>query len=71
MNLFIFKTDLNSNHKIFRLRKVLSNRALIKRWTIDLEDVDKILKVFVTERIQKLELITLLENSGIDFEELE
>ncbi len=71
MDLFIFKTNLNSDYKIFRLRKALSDRTLIKKWSVDLEDVDKVLKVIVNKGIEQLEVIAMLENQGIHCEELE
>lgn len=71
MNLFIFKTDLNSSSKIFKLRKLLSDRTRIKNWSIDLDDKDKVLKVFTINSIQELELASLIEANGIKCEALE
>lgn len=71
MNLFIFKTDLNSSSKIFKLRKLLSDRTRIVSWSIDLDDKDKVLKVSVNKGIQELELVSLIEANGIRCEALE
>jgi hypothetical protein len=70
MNLYIFKTNINSSHAIFRLRKVLADRTFIKQWSIDLEDIDKVLKVLVRKDMNELELVSMIENSGIQCEEL-
>jgi len=70
MKLFILKTDIKTKNQLNRLKPVLKENQDIKRWSIDLEDVDKVLKVETKVDSQEKEIIELLRIKGINCEEL-
>ncbi len=44
-NVLIFKTNVSSNYDVTKVNSLLSKFPQIKRSTIDLRDVDKVLRV--------------------------
>jgi hypothetical protein len=48
MEILIFKTDVTSKRKAGKVGFLLKPVKLIKQWTVDLEDCDKVLRVVGT-----------------------
>ena len=70
MELFIFKTDIRTSRQIDRLKPILESHSNITRWTVDMEDIDKVLKVEADTNCCQEELIKLVKSQGIYCEEL-
>lgn len=70
MKLFILKTDIQTEKQLAQFRPVFQQIDDITRWTIDMEDVDHVLKVETGVDSQELELIHLLRTKGINCEQL-
>lgn len=70
MKLLILKTDISSKQQLDKLEPVFKQNQYITRWTVDLEDIDKVLKVETTSDTEQNELIQLVRNQGIYCEEL-
>ncbi len=70
MKLFILKTDIRNKKQVNQLRPVFESYAQIKRWTIDMHDVDRVLKVEASEEVEKKEMIQMVRDQGIFCEEL-
>ena len=70
MELFIFKTDIRTKRQIKQLKPVLESNSHISRWTIDMDDIDRVLKVETDVNSCQEELITLVKSQGIYCEEL-
>lgn len=70
MKLFILKTDISSRRQLDRLAPVFEQNKCIRRWTVDLEDIDKVLKVETNNDSEQNELIRLVRDQGIYCEEL-
>ncbi len=66
MALFIFKTDVISSAAINRLQIILNRQSNVIRWSIDVEDIDKVLKVSARNGSSEMEFIHLLNNQNID-----
>ncbi len=49
---------------------VLDSHPFITRWTIDTEDIDKVLKVETKGNLSENNMINLLKSSGFDCEVL-
>lgn len=45
MNIFIFKTDIDSEYDIEELDELLAEQETILQWNVDREDVDKVLRI--------------------------
>lgn len=70
MKLFILKTNIRTERQLRKIKPVLQQNNDITRWSIDLEDVDKVLKVETKMDSQEVEMIELLRSKGINCEEL-
>ena len=70
MELFIFKTNIQTNQQVYRLKPILESHSHISRWTVDMDDIDKVLKVEADTNCCQEELIKLIKSQGIYCEEL-
>jgi len=69
--LLILKTNIQSKKKLKLLTPAFNGHQSIQRWTIDLEDIDKVLRVEATENTEEKEIIQLVEKHGFYAEDLE
>lgn len=66
MELFIYKTNVASSLAIRKLQYILDQQTKIIRWSVDVEDVDKVLKLNVKKGCTEIEFIQLLQKQNID-----
>ena len=45
MNIFVYKTDIEGDYDLETIDDILSNHETIIRWNVDVEDVDKVLRI--------------------------
>lgn len=69
-HILIFKTNVNTESDKHYLKEVFDTHALIDDWHIDLEDVDRVLRI-VSFKITKDEIIHLINKIGFHCLELE
>ncbi len=69
--LLILKTNIRSKKKLQLLSPVFNGHRSIQRWSVDLEDVDKVLRVETNEPIEEHEIIQLVEKHGFYAVDLE
>lgn len=70
MRLFIMRTNIQSEDRVNRIRPHLNIHPQIKRWSIDFEDIDHVLKIEASCYLQEHELVALVNGCGFDCEEL-
>lgn len=70
MELLIFRTNIENQLRVKKLEKSFSRFANIKSWTVDVEDVDKVLKVHIDPPLSQVEVQNLVNNCGFVCEEL-
>lgn len=70
MKLFILKTDIKTKKQINQLKPVLEKQTNISRWTIDMEDRDRVLKVETLNDSEEAEMIRLIQEQGFYCESL-
>jgi tRNA G26 N,N-dimethylase Trm1 len=71
MNVIVLKTNIQTKKKVKSLIPAFNNHAGIKRWNVDTEDVDKVLRVEADQSLQEIEIIQLIHSHGFSCEELE
>jgi hypothetical protein len=70
MEVYVFKTDVNSKKAVKQLSDSLDLITLnLGKWNFDLEDCDKILRIESKENISK-QTIALLNSNGHKCDEL-
>lgn len=45
MNIFVYKTDIESEYDLENVDDLLSNHETILRWNVDREDIDRVLRI--------------------------
>lgn len=64
MRLLIFRTDIKTKKKIKKMKPLLNNHICIMNWSIDLEDIDNVLRIEATESLNENEVISLINTKG-------
>ena len=64
MEVLIFCTDIKSKKKIKSLRPVFNNHSEIIKWSIDLEDIDNVLRIEATTNLFEEDVIDLVKVKG-------
>lgn len=70
MKLFILKTDIKSQWQVNKLKPVFQKYEHIARWTVDLDDIDRVLKLETHVDTEQQDMIKLVQDQGIYCEEL-
>lgn len=60
----IFKTDIKVNYKVKIIRHIFKQHRGIIRWTIDMDDVNNVLRIDATDDINEKDIILLLKSVG-------
>lgn len=70
MDLHIFKTDIRTKKRIKALEPILNNHPVIDSWTVDTNDVDKILRIETSQKINECDIVNLVRTYGFYCEPL-
>lgn len=65
----IFKTDIKTEYDVALLKPVFDGHAGILQWSVDIQDVDCVLRI-VTQTLSENDLISLLQAQGYHCAEL-
>ena len=69
-NIYIFKTNVRTEFDRLRVKNVLDASRKILQWSIDMEDVDCVLRV-VSDSLNPGQIISVLDYVGYECTELE
>lgn len=69
MELLLLKTDISSNKKIKRLLPIFNSHPVIRKWSVDTEDIDNVLRIEVVEK-NGHEIIEMIKGEGFYCESL-
>ena len=69
-NVFVFKTNVSSNYDVTKVNSILSRFPQIKRSTIDLRDVDKVLRIEYGNNLEMELIVNKINQLGYYCEEL-
>jgi hypothetical protein len=69
MNVLVFKTNLQQVNDVEKVMTTMNDDCRIKRWTVDHEDCDKVLRV-ESDDIHPDEIAALIRRAGYSCEEL-
>ena len=67
--ILIFKTNASNKLQIETLRSVFDNKNSVIEWSIDMEDVDRVLRIVCTDGSAE-DYIREIRQKGLDCEEL-
>ena len=69
MGVYVFKTDINSASLIESVKPLLNSYQYITDWSIDMEDIDNVLRVVSVELLEN-EIIQIIKSKGFICEAL-
>jgi hypothetical protein len=70
MKLVILKTNIETKQRALILKSLFYNYAQITNWSVDTEDIDKVLRIEAPGNIDQDEIIQLVKTCGFQCEEL-
>ena len=68
-NILVFQTKVASATEFKRLAEILDSSPAVQKWTLDQQDVDKVLRV-ISEELQPQDIVHLLTRHGLYCQEL-
>lgn len=71
ITIYILKTNIADKTSINTIKLLLNSNPNIIKWSLDLEDIDKVLKVESTNKMSEEELIEQIKSRGIFCEVLD
>jgi len=71
VKIHVFKTNIETRLDLATVKQPLNSNPNIIKWSIDLEDIDKVLRVESSENLSEKEIISLIKYRGFYIEELE
>ncbi|MEQ9403943.1 MAG: hypothetical protein RIM99_10175 [Cyclobacteriaceae bacterium] len=70
MKIFVFKTDIKSHLEMSILATAFKDLRNIIRWTVDMHDIDRVLKIVALDDANEKDLLSFVKSQGIFCEEL-
>ena len=64
MVVLIFQTDIKSKGKVKSIKPILNRHSDIIKWSVDLEDIDNILRIEATTELKEKEVIDIIKEKG-------
>jgi len=64
-HIFVFKTEISTVEETVLLKNIFLNRPEVQQWSIDLEDIDRVLRI-VSATLGCNEIIALLQHFGLN-----
>ena len=64
MKLLILKTDIKTKKKVKAVRSVFNNHPVINNWSIDLQDIDHVLRIEAQDDLTEKDIIRLAKANG-------
>lgn len=71
MKILIFRTDIKTKKKIKEVKPIYNNHSSILNWSIDMEDIDNVLRIEASGNFNESDVITLTNARGFNCEALE
>lgn len=65
-----FKTNINCNNCLSKVKPFLENETTIEKWEVDLQSSDRILTVTGNEELTTAKVIETVKKSGFSISEL-
>ena len=70
MKLFIFSTNINTQQKVKSVHQLFNNDQNIIDFSVDIEDIDNVLRIETTDIINESDIIDRVKNKGFNCVEL-
>ncbi|MDR6843637.1 hypothetical protein [Flavobacterium granuli] len=69
-NVLVFATNIATENDKQKISNILDGNTEIQQWTLDLEDIDRVLRI-VSDTLSEEQIIKLLDNKNFNCSALE
>ena len=66
----IFKTNIKTKKNVNTLKSFFNSQSSIIKWTVDIEDIDNVLRIEATNNLSESHLINQIKTLGFYCDEL-
>ena len=70
MRLLILRTNIKTKKKVKEVKSLLNNHPLILNWSVDLEDIDNVLRIEAISSLNEREVKSIIQRKGFYCEDL-
>jgi cell fate (sporulation/competence/biofilm development) regulator YmcA (YheA/YmcA/DUF963 family) len=70
MKLIILKTDIKTKKKAKKIKPLLNEHPIITNWSIDLEDIDNVLRIEAEDLLNENDVKRIINENGFYCEDL-
>ncbi|MCM4173800.1 hypothetical protein DHD32_20200 [Arenibacter sp. TNZ] len=70
INILILKTNIKSKKKVKIIKPIFNQHPSIIKWSVDIEDIDNVLRIEATGNIEERDIIRILKSNGFYSEDL-
>ena len=70
MKLLILKTNIRSKQKVNRIKSILNQHPVINNWSIDIADIDNVLRIEASGNLSENDIVHLMKRYGFHCEAL-
>ena len=70
MKVLIFQTNIDSNQNIEAVQPLFNSNSHIIDWSVDIEDIDNVLRIEATDYLQETDVINLIGTQGFYCDDL-
>ncbi len=71
MNLYIFRTNIQSETKLNTLKTTFEKCIGVLDWSVDLEDIDNVLRIEAAMNLNERDIINLVSKEGVSIAPLQ
>ena len=71
INIHVFKTNIETELDMNSIQFLLDSNPKIVQWSVDLEDIDKVLRIEASKNLREKDIIDMVKSKGFYCEELE
>lgn len=70
MKLLILRTNIKTKKKVKKVKPLLNDHPLILNWSVDLEDIDNVLRIEAISSLNEREVKSIIQRKGFYCEDL-
>ena len=70
MRILVFQTNIDSKHHIETVQTIFNDHSHILDWSIDIEDIDNVLRIEATHHLHEADVMHLVSQHGFDCDDL-
>lgn len=70
MKVLIFQTNIDSKKHIESFKPIFNGHKHILDWSIDIEDIDNVLRIEATDHLHEADVMHLVSQFGFDCDDL-